>query len=438
MSRLRRGGLNPKLPGLSQPQSILPTDAPAAPPAKRGMLGVIFLTVFLDLVGFGVVIPILPLYAKHFGAPGIVVGGIMAVYSLMQFLFSPVWGRWSDRIGRRPLMLFGTAGASMAYVIFALGAGLTGQSALLVFFLARMLAGFCGANLAVAQAAIADVTPPEKRSKSMALIGIAFGLGFIFGPFIGGMSLEHFGMAGPGWVAAALCATNFIAAFFLLPETRRMGSSPVKPRPRLEQWAAILRHPQIGMLVIVFFLTTFSFACFETTLGLLVARNFGLDFQGKDASTIANLFAYCGILGVLAQGGLIGRLLKLLGEGKLIALSLVMVGLALAPLPFLTTWGPLLGVLALLSIGSSLTRPPVFGLISRLAPVDEQGATLGVAQSAGSLARILGPLFAGSLFFINPAWPYLACAALTLGTASVVVVLLLPKLKLPPQAEKNS
>ena len=396
------------------------------------MLGVIFLTVFLDLVGFGVVIPILPLYAEHFGAPGIVVGAIMAVYSLMQFLFSPVWGRWSDRLGRRPLMLFGTAGASLAYVVFALGAGLTGQTALIVFFLARMLAGFCGANLSVAQAAIADVTPPEKRSKSMALIGIAFGLGFIFGPFLGGVSLKHFGMAGPGWLAAALCAANFIAAFFLLPETRKPGGENVKPRPRLQQWLEIVRHPQLGLLVVVFFFTTFSFACFETTLGLLVARNFGLDFRGADAGTIANLFAYSGILGVLAQGGLIGRLLKLLGEGKLIALSLLMVSLSLAPLPFVHTWGALLGVLALLSIGSSLTRPPVFGLISRLAPEHEQGATLGVAQSAGSLARIAGPIFAASLFFVHPSWPYLACAAITMATAGVVIVFLLPRLPHTP------
>ena len=401
------------------------------------MLGVIFLTVFLDLVGFGMVIPILPLYAREYGASGSVVGAIMAVYSLMQFLFSPVWGRWSDKIGRRPLMLFGTGGASVAYIIFALGAGMSGTLALCVFFASRMLAGFCGANLAVAQAAIADVTPPEKRSKSMALIGIAFGLGFIFGPWIGGMSLKHFGMAGPGWVAAALCATNFLAACFLLPETKSTASPEAKARPRWQQWKHILAHPQIGLLVGVFFFTTFSFACFETTLGLLVSKNFGLDFKGHDAGTIANLFAYCGIIGVLVQGGLIGRLLKHLGEGKLIALSLILVAFSLAPLPFVHGWPALLVVLAMLSFGSSLTRPPVFGLISRLARSDEQGATLGIAQSAGSLARILGPIFAASLFFIHPTWPYLACAMITGITATVVIVKLLPKLvKLPETQNK--
>lgn len=408
------------------PPSIEPTDRP---PASRGILGVIFLTVFLDLVGFGILIPLLPLYAESLGASGLVVGGIMAVYSLMQFLFSPVWGRWSDRIGRRPLMLFGTAGASVAYAIFALGAGFQGSTALAIFFAARLLAGFCGANLAVAQAAIADVTPPELRSKRMALIGIAFGLGFIFGPAIGGLSLKHLGMAGPGWVACGLCAINFVAAFFLLPETRKPGGEAVKPRPRLQQWAGTLRHPQIGMLVLVFFLSTFAFACFETTLGLLVSKNFNLDFKGKDAATIAGLFVFCGVIGVLAQGGLIGRLLKMLGEGKLIALSLVLVAVSLGPLPFLHSWVPLYVALAALSIGSSLTRPPVFGLISKLTHADEQGATLGVAQSAGSLARIVGPLFASFLFFQNPTWPYLACSALCLLTAGLVIFALLPRLR---------
>jgi MFS family permease len=392
---------------------------------------VIFLTVFLDLVGFGILIPLLPLYAESLGASGLVVGGIMAIYSLMQFLFSPVWGRWSDRIGRRPLMLFGTVGASVAYSIFALGAGFQGSTALAIFFGARMLAGFCGANIAVAQAAIADVTPPELRSKRMALIGIAFGLGFIFGPAIGGLSLKHLGLAGPGWVASGLCALNFVAAFFLLPETRKPGAESVKPRPRLEQWLATLRHPQIGMLTLVFFLSTFAFACFETTLGLLVSKNFNLDFKGQDAGTIAGLFVFCGVIGVLAQGGLIGRLLKIFGEGKLIALSLVLAGAGLGPLPFLHSWLPLYLALAVLSIGSSLTRPPVFGLISKLAHADEQGATLGVAQSAGSLARIAGPLFASFLFFQNPSWPYLACSALCLITAAVVMFALLPRLRAP-------
>jgi MFS transporter, DHA1 family, tetracycline resistance protein len=431
----------PPMPADNPPTTeIAPQRKPAA------ILGVVFLTVFLDLVGFGIVIPLLPLMAEDFGASGWMVGAIMAAYSLMQFMFSPLWGRWSDRIGRRPLMLFGTAGAAAAYAIFALGAGLAGSAALAVFFGARLLAGFCGANLAVAQAAIADVTPPEKRSKSMALIGIAFGLGFILGPFLGGQAMRHFGMSGPGWLAAVFCGGNFVAAYFLLPETRRPGAPAARPRPRFAQWQATLRQPQVGLLILVFFLATLSFAAFETTLGLLLSKRFGLDYRGADATVIGNLFAFCGLVGVLAQGGLIGRLVKHLGEKRLIALSLALVALALGPLPFVVPAGawplppdagffawlvalaPLLAVLAVLSVGSSLTRPPVFGLISRLTSADEQGATLGVAQSAGSLARIIGPVAATSLFFVNPAWPYLACAGLTFATAVLVMI----RLGVPP------
>ena len=422
------------------------------PPARKpaAILGVVFLTVLLDLVGFGIVIPLLPLMAKEFGAPGWMAGAIMGVYSLMQFVFSPMWGRWSDRIGRRPLMLFGTGGVAVSYVVFAIGGGLSGHTALAVFFVARALAGFCGANIGVAQAAIADVTPPEKRSKRMALIGMAFGLGFIIGPFLGGVSMHHFGLAGPGWVAASFCAVNFVAAFFLLPETRKPGQGAAAQRPRFAQWGVTLGHPQIGLLIVVFFLATFSFAAFESTLGLLVADRFNLDFKGRDASTIANLFAFSGIIGVLAQGGLIGRLVKALGEPKVIALSLALVGISMAPLPFIHPAGswplaagagswawivalaPLLAWLSVLSIGSSLARPPVFGLISRLTSADEQGATLGVAQSAGSLARILGPVFALGLFTWHPSWPYLICSTLALLNAAIILLRLAPRVPPPP------
>jgi len=402
-----------------------PPSRPSDPPApRRGALGVIFLAVFLDLVGFGIVIPILPLYASDFGGGPFVVGAIMAVYSLMQFLFSPLWGRWSDRVGRKPLMLLGTGGAVVSYAVFAMGAGFEGSLALAVFFLARMLGGFFGANIAVAQAFIADLTPPEKRSKSMALIGIAFGLGFILGPFLGGVTLNAFGLSGPGWTAAALCALNFVLAAILLPRGR--PQNPSAGRSRLAVWRAVLAKPQLALLVLVFFLATLSFTAYEVTLGLLVSKNFELDYRGGDAGKIANLFAYCGIIGVLAQGGLIGRLLKLLGEARLIAASLLLTGIALIPLPFVTGWAALLGVLGVLSLGASLTRPPVFGMISQLSPPDEQGAYLGVVQSVGSLARICGPILATMMFFRSSALPYLVFGSLCLALAAIAALRLRP------------
>ncbi|HYT58783.1 MAG TPA: MFS transporter [Haliangiales bacterium] len=412
---------------------------------KKPSVLIIFLTVFIDLIGFGIVLPLLPIYSKSFGAAGWQIGLLMASYSVMQFIFAPVWGRLSDRIGRRPVLLVSTAGAAVSYSVFALGSGLTGQLALVVLLVSRMFAGICGANITVAQAYIADITPLEERSKRMGLIGMAFGLGFILGPALSSMSLSGFtlplvhlrfngfGLQGPGWVAACLCAANFLFAFSNLPESWRPNSEQVKPRPRLGQWVHTLSQPKVGLLIGLFFLATFCFTCFETTLGLLVSENFHLDLQSKhDMKCVGYLFAYCGVIGALVQGGAIGRAVKKLGEPLLISVSLLLVAISMALLPLVhgnqpfawrgilhpegAPWLELLFVLALLSIGSSLTRPPVFGLISILTPAHEQGETIGVAQGAGSLARIVGPLFAATLFDRHPALPYLICATLALLT----------------------
>jgi MFS family permease len=423
---------------------------------KKPSLLVIFLTVFIDLVGFGIVLPLLPIYSDQFGASTFFVGVIMASFSAMQFLFAPAWGRLSDRIGRRPVLLVSTAGAAASYALFGLGSGLgDARTALAVIVISRVLAGVCGANITVAQACIADITPPEERSKKMGFIGMAFGLGFIFGPLLGGVSIKLLGLAGPGWVAASLCAANFLLALAILPETRQAGSAPVGAgaRPRFSQWAHVLGRPTVGLLVFVFFLATFCFTCFETTLGLLVANNFklvdsslkvtALELMDRkrfgDAATAATvLFAYCGFVGAFVQGGPLGRIVKRMGEPRLIAVSLFLVGLSLAPLPFIhgdtrlswgvlfhsagLPWWELFGALALLAIGSGLTRPPLFGMLSILTPATEQGETIGVAQSAGSLARIFGPMFAGGLFHLHPTWPYLACAALAVATGGLAWV----------------
>ena len=388
---------------------------------KKPSVLIIFLTVFIDLIGFGIVLPLLPIFAKNLDASGFVIGCLMAVYSAMQFLFAPVWGRLSDRIGRRPVLLVSTAGAAISYALFALGCGQTGSMALVLLFAARTFAGICGANITVAQAYIADITPPEERSKKMGLIGMAFGLGFIFGPAIGGLGLKFWGVTAPGWIAAAFCAANFLFTFARLPESWQPGALTAA-RPRFEHFQETMRRPGIAILVLVFFLATFCFASFETTIGLLVSRNFGLKFETvKGIHTfdpkVVYLYTYCGIIGAFVQGGPLGRVVKKLGEPLLITLSLVFVAVSLAPMPYVTNWLLLLVVLAILSIGSSLTRPPVFGMLSNLTPAAEQGATIGAAQSAGSLARIGGPIFAASLLDLHPAMPYLICAGISLVTA---------------------
>jgi MFS family permease len=403
---------------------------------RKPSLLVVFLTVFIDLIGFGIVVPLVPIYSRHYGASGFVIGAIIASFSAMQFIFSPVLGRLSDRIGRRPVMLISTAGAALSYVLFAVGSGFENHAAALwALLIARIFAGICGANITVAQAYIADITPPEDRSKRMALIGVAFGLGFVFGPAISGIALKLFGVTGPGWVAAALCTANFLLAYSILAESLKPSSDHVANRPRFAQWGHTLAQPKIGLLILIFFLATFAFSCFETTLPLLVSDNFNLGItvdETKPAMTVISLFVFCGIIGVFIQGGAIGRLVKMFGEPKLIALSLVLTGIALALLPFIKgdgqlkwlavlhatdwPWIKMLLVLALLSIGSSLTRAPLFGLLSNLTPANEQGATIGVAQSAGALARIVGPLFAAVLYLRVPMLPYVICGGLAIFT----------------------
>src|SRR5438067_11778837 len=197
---------------------------------RKPSVFVIFLTVFIDLIGFGLVLPLLPIYSQKFGANGFMIGAIMASFSAMQLVFAPAWGRLSDRIGRRPVLLVSTAGAAVSYAIFAFGSGLQDHTALWVILGSRMLAGICGANITVAQAYIADVTPPEDRSKKMGLIGMAFGLGFICGPIIAGIGLRFLGNTGPGWLAAGICALTFLLALFILVESRKPTSEPAKAR----------------------------------------------------------------------------------------------------------------------------------------------------------------------------------------------------------------
>lgn len=382
---------------------------------------VVFLSVFIDLIGFGIVLPLLPGYAEDFGAKSFAIGAIIASFSLMQFLFAPAWGRWSDHIGRRPVMLIGNLGAAGSYVLFAFASGLHGTTALWWILASRVFAGISGANISVASAYIADISPAEKRSAGMALIGIAFGLGFIFGPAVGAFTADIFGKTGPGWVAAGFCAANFVLGWFILGESRKPGAALAVARPKFTQWSHTLSQPKLGLLISIFFLATFCFTCFESTfpllLGSLSAQSFGL----KSRDEVGYLFAYAGIITVLVQG-VIHRLVKTFGEPRLIFGSLVTFAIGLAMLPFQTHLLGLLIALAVLAIGSGLNRAPVFGLISIKSSPHEQGANLGVAQSFGSLARILGPIFATTLFFLQPAkpspeLPYVTCGGIAFLTA---------------------
>jgi MFS transporter, DHA1 family, tetracycline resistance protein len=391
---------------------------------RRKSLLVVFLTVFIDLVGFGIVLPLLPIYSERHGASDFMIGLIIASFSAMQFLFAPAWGRLSDRIGRRPVLLVSNFGSVISYGMFGVSGWLEGEAALWVLLTSRVFAGICGANLSVANAYIADISPPEKRSKNMGLIGMAFGLGFILGPAMGSFSVKAFGGAGPGMVAAGVCLFNFLLTWTILGESRRPGTAAAPPaRPKLAQWVHTLRQPTVGVLILIYFLAIYCFASFESTFSRLLH----LRYDNAD-EFIGYLFTYCGVLAAAVQGGLIGRLVKWFGEARLIAASLIMFAVGLTLLPLLDpglpwthplnalTWLLWLTVgLGFVSAGSAINRPPTFGLISMNTPADEQGATLGVAQSAGSLARILAPITANLLYQQSAGLPYYFCALISLA-----------------------
>ena len=390
---------------------------------------VIFLTVFIDLIGFGICLPLLPKYAERYGAQGWQIGAAMGVYSLMQLVFAPWWGQLSDRIGRRPVLLVSNFGSIIAYGLFGLSASYIGDTGFWILIGSRIFAGICGANLSVASAYIADVTTPEKRSKGMGLIGMAFGLGFILGPVIGSQSFKHFGLAGPGAVAAGICALNFLLGCFILPETRKKDAAPAIRRPRFAQIRHVLGMKEVGFLIGIYFLGTFAFTAFESTLPLLLDTKLHYDEEH-----VGYVFAFCGIMAAMVQGGGIGRLVKSFGERRLIGASLLVVAVSLVLMPLANSLPTMLAALAVFAIGSGINRAPTMGLISQLSPADEQGTTLGIAQSAGTLARVLGPTVATTLYDLWLPAPYLACATVALLAGLLAVLRLMGSTSKSPSA----
>jgi multidrug resistance protein len=346
---------------------------------------VIFLTVFIDLLGFGIIIPLLPFYAESFGATGFTVGLLGTVYSLMQFLVAPLFGRWSDRIGRRPVILFGLLASCVAYLALALANSLT------LVFAARVVGGIAGGNIATAQAYIADVTPAEQRARGMGLVGAAFGLGFVIGPAVGGI-LTRFGPSMPMWCAAALCLANFTAACWLLPESRRadVTATPVR---RLDLLQRARRHPGLLPLLLVYFLLSTAFSGFEATFALFAERRFGFT-----AETIGYLFAFIGVVLVIANGVLVGRTVRRFGERRVIPFAIGLTALGLLLVPAAGSVPLLCGVCGAVAVGMGLNNPSLGSAVSRLSDAAEQGAMLGLAQSLAALGRIAGPAWGGFLF----------------------------------------
>jgi DHA1 family tetracycline resistance protein-like MFS transporter len=382
---------------------------------RRSLLTIIFLTVFIDLLGFGIVLPLLPYYAHQFHASAVAAGALIAVYSAMQFLCAPLWGRLSDRVGRRPVLLLSLAGSTASYLLFALAEGIG------LLFVSRILAGVAGANIPVAQAYIADITSDQERARGMGLIGAAFGLGFVFGPVIGGL-LAHYGHQAPGLAATTICGLNLLAAVWRLPES--LAREHRRQTPAAHPWAQLrdaLHRPQLARLLLLFFAAVFSFSTMETTLSLLCATAYRMS-----ASHIYWLFGYMGLLTAVMQGGLIGRLARRIDEPFLVVGGTALLALGLGATPFLPPLLPLLAALGAIAFGQGLSSPILSSLISKASHQHERGGVLGVSQSMGSLARILGPMWGGVLFeYAGPSGPYVTTAALMV--VATVVALSAPR-----------
>jgi MFS transporter, DHA1 family, tetracycline resistance protein len=376
-------------------------------------LAVVFVTVFIDLLGFGIIIPLLPFYAETFGAHAFTVALLSTSFSLMQFLFAPVWGRLSDRIGRRPIILCGLFGSCLSYLAFGLA------SSLPMLFAARIFAGIAGANIPTAQAVVADITTPENRAKGMGMVGAAFGLGFIFGPAIGGF-MSGYGYAAPGFFASAISLANFVAAWFLLPETLKPEHRAIERVGRLDALRAALARPHLPLLLLIGFLVVAAFSGFENTFALFAERRFGFH-----ASTIGYVFAFIGVVLVIVQGFLVGKTVKALGEHHVVPISLAIVAVGLLMTPATRSVAALLVANAVLAVGMGFNNPTLLALISRHTAPEDQGGMLGVTQSLNSLARILGPMWAGFAFdrfgVSSPCWSSSAVMAVACGMAIVAL-----------------
>lgn len=405
---------------------------------KKSPLILIFVTVFLYLVGFGVMLPIIPMLSLEFGASSTQVGLLMSVYSLMQFVFSPFWGRLSDRWGRRPILLFCIIGEVFAYILFALSDTLWG------LFVARALAGFFGASISTASAYISDVTSPQERSKGMALIGAAFGLGFVFGPALGGgltwwgstlSSQPHFGSDFAAYFVATLYLLTFVFAWKFLKESLGTVSGPVDANrvrlSRWQRWKKDLKNQGIASLVGIFFVSTTAMAMMESSLILLVEKKF--DWGIREVSFG---FAFMGVLMVLSQGLLVRRLLPVLGERRMLVMGLSGVGVGLLGIAMASSVPQLSITIFLLVIASSFVNPSVMGSVSLLSNAQEQGEALGTAQSAASLGRIVGPA-TGAWAFGNLGHEVPFALGSSLAVAALLVAVMVYS-KLPHSALKTS
>ncbi len=396
-----------------------PVDAAAAPttPAHKGAFGVVFFTLFMDMLGFGIIIPIQPFYAESFGATPMVVTWLSASYSVMQLFFSPLWGRLSDRIGRRPVVLTSIAIGAVGFLVFGFAQGLW------MLFAARMVAGFGNANIGTVQAIISDITTGKDRAKGMGILGAAFGMGFIFGPVIGALVNLGWGPSAPAFVAAALGLVNLIFAYFKLPETRD-PNAPARGAVGIFNLGALsqaLRIKNLPQLFLIFFIYSTGFSLMETSISLfletdLVPHALYGSAEGRKQASLLTMYMLLvvGVASAVVQGGLISKLKARFGEKRLLVAGCMLVAVGFVTVtrsPPIGFWVVLVGSV-IIAAGSGIISPSLSSMLSRSAPQQRQGEFLGLGQSMSALGRIAGPLMSGVLFERIHSLPLLTGAAL--------------------------
>jgi len=368
---------------------------------RRSPLLPIFLIVMVDVLGLTIILPLLPFYAERLGASPTVVGLLVSTYAACQLVAGPVLGQISDRMGRRPLLLVSQLGTFIGFLILAWAGSLW------VVFLARVIDGLTAGNLSLAQAYISDVTKPEERAKSFGVIGVAFGIGFLIGPAISGF-LSTYSYQYPIFAAAALSATSILSTYFLLPgapvipesEKREGPPPPAGRRLRVLDWgnyATYFKRPVLAQLLSQFFAFAFSFAIFMSGFALFAERRFTWNGHPFGVKEVGYIFAYVGFLGIILQGGLIGRLVKRFGEVKLVSSGFISATAGFGLIGFMYHLPGLLVASTLASFGTGVLRPALTSLITQRAGREEQGIVLGLTQSLMSVAQIVAPVIGGFL-----------------------------------------
>lgn len=390
---------------------------------NKSALSLIFLTVFIDLLGFGILIPILPSFAKkELGVDETAIGIAIAIYSFVQFLFNPFFGKLSDKHGRKPVIVVSLFLNAIGYVLFAY------THSYIMLLVSRVIAGIGGSSIGVAQAYIADVTTKENRSKGMGLIGAAFGLGFVFGPLMGGI-LSEYGYMITGFAAAGFSLLAFLLTLFYLPESNLNREASAQKKRLLfdiEGTKKILSRPELFILVLLFFILTFSFANIYGTFALL-----GIQVYGFSDLQNGYMFGIVGLSSAIVQGGLIGYVNKIMSKKYIIIIGAFLIMITLALIPYGQTFLGLALVSVVLSYGTGTLQPTILSLISEVTSDAEQGITLGINQSFSAFARVLGPLWGGFAFeFLGYPFPFLTGAVFTFLIFLLSVFYLPKKIKL--------